>query len=52
MIKVAKIECGINFRLRENKAVKPTPITCFVELKGNTRKRKVALHREMDKFRR
>ncbi|GAA4175956.1 hypothetical protein GCM10022218_22650 [Sphingobacterium ginsenosidimutans] len=29
-----KIECGINFRLREMAATKPTPITCFVEYNG------------------
>lgn len=34
MSRTVKIECGINFRLRETGATKPTPITCFVEYKG------------------
>lgn len=34
MSMTVKIECGINFRLREANATKPTPITCFVEYNG------------------
>lgn len=34
MSKIVKIECGLNFRLRDTKAEKPTPITCFVEYDG------------------
>ncbi|WP_257669996.1 site-specific integrase [Parapedobacter tibetensis] len=34
MSRTIKIECGINFRLREANATKPTPITCFVEYNG------------------
>lgn len=34
MSRTVKIECGINFRLRETNATKPTPITCFVEYNG------------------
>lgn len=34
MVRAVKIECGISFRLRDNKAITPTPITCFVEFDG------------------
>lgn len=34
MVRAVKIECGISFRLRDNKATTPTPITCFVEFNG------------------
>lgn len=33
-----KIECGINFRLREMVATKPTPRMCFVEYNGLMKK--------------
>lgn len=34
MVRAVKIECGISFRLRDNKATTPTPINCFVEFNG------------------